>query len=219
MSIQTVEEKWEQFDLDKLKANDPDELSELFNLLLPRVRLIARSALRARKLPPNEADDIAQEVILSLFSSLHKYQPATSAALTSSEITKQPEYEMFRSWCLTVIYNLVRTKANNCFRQSKKEINEADNPSPLLDVNSAYESALLLGELLNKLNPKERALLLMWSQPEFTYREIAELLGISAAAARYQTSRMIGKLKKEMEESSLRGGTLNVPTEKKETAF
>lgn len=222
MANPAAEDKWKQIDVDKLKARDTEQLSELATLLLPRIRLYAISYLKSVGVAGyyTEADDIAQEAILTIFSSLHKYEPAIPGVITYPHPDEQPEYKRFQSWCYRVALNLIRLKAKTPPPRSRhaRELNEKELLPPPLSAESAYESVLLLEEFLQSIEPNAREIFSMYFQHGLSSREVAEALGISEAAVRRTVLRTRRKLLERINKSRSTGGTLNVATEPKEAA-
>ena len=222
MTSQAIKDKWREIDIDKLKANDSNQLSKLYNLLLPRIRFFATSYLRSTAIPDYNAEDIAHDVLLSIFSSLHKYEPTNATDTSFSKIVEQPEYERFQSWCYRVAINLIKSKTFNLIkskslfshREQPRGLDKDELAAPIIDPERMYESVRLIDEILLQLTPTERELFLMAFQEGLSSIEIAEALNVTASTVRHRLSRIRMKLQKGLKLAS--GGTLDVATEQKE---
>jgi RNA polymerase sigma factor (sigma-70 family) len=158
--------------VERIKAGDEKELRELFEILLPRIRLWAwRHAF-----PTGEVgvEDLVQDSIYKIYSNLHK--------LTPDNI---PDSEALMRWCYVVTQNVVQDawrKQQRKHEVSIDEIEEEKLPTTALDSVTEIDSEKILEEAIQLLPDDERNVLLRKIEGK-TLREIAQELDISLATA------------------------------------
>lgn len=231
MENQTTTKGWELIEVEKLKAGDSDQLSLLFKLLLPRVRILTRYYWRRGDAIPDDISDVTNDILVTIFSSLHKYKPLPlDSSLTAEESIKQ-ETKGFRSWCYKVVDNVLRDKSKLESRKVKHEIttgltHDLDKLEGRVGASpsSALEAGLLLEELLKGLSSQDRLILDLYIQG-FSSREIATQLsgGMSHITVMTRLRRVMSKLVSHLrslegQPALRRGGTLDVRSDKKEVA-
>jgi RNA polymerase sigma-70 factor, ECF subfamily len=69
----TGEIEMQELDVGKIKGGDREELKELFEILLPRIRLLARRSFARASYA--DVDDLLQEAIIRIYSNIHKFDP------------------------------------------------------------------------------------------------------------------------------------------------
>ena len=130
---------------------------------------------------PNNAEDLAQEVMVKVFFGLHKFEGRSS----------------FRYW-------LQRVKVNHCLNHLKKqegrsyvsiEEPEADGFDQLKVQATAEQQAEaiggreLIGRVLDSMSKTLRLPLVLCDMDELSYEEVAKVLGISLSAAKMRIKR------------------------------
>jgi RNA polymerase sigma-70 factor (ECF subfamily) len=130
---------------------------------------------------PNDAEDLAQEVMVKAFFGLRSFE----------------ERSTFRHW-------LQRIKVNHCLNHLKKQegrsyigIEEPDTGSfDQLKVQATAEQQAeaigereLIGRILNSMTETLRIPLVLCDMDEMSYEEVAKALGISLSAAKMRIKR------------------------------
>jgi len=130
---------------------------------------------------PTEAEDIAQHVFVQVFKAAHRY-----------EVTAK-----FSTWLFTIARNLSLNEIRRRSRHPADSLDEtfSDDENPVRqapDVHAAGPTETLLqGELEAKveeaiasLPEKQRTALLMCRNEDFSYEEIARVIGCSLSATK-----------------------------------
>lgn len=135
---------------------------------------------------PNDRDDLIQEICWQLWRSFPKYD----------------ESRKFSTWMYRVALNVAIShlrQANRGAPQSlsidSDEASEIAAPEPVQPDERITE----LNRLIQQLEPLNRALLLLYLE-EHSYREIAEVLGISETNVATKISRLKQRIRQEMAE-------------------
>lgn len=223
MEDQITLREWELLEIDKLKDGDPDQLSLLFQLLLPTVRTLARRHSPPGGFTQDEIRDAPQDILTKIFSSLHKYDHPVSGSPSE-------EAKRFYSWCYTVALNLLRSKARSERRRRLHEVptglaNDLRGLEEKTTTSkpSAVEASLSLKEVLEVVPLKDREVLELWLQG-YSTREIASLLPkTSHVSVSKRITTALKKMRSHLEgiegKPGLReGGTLDVRFDKKDLA-
>ncbi|MHC4873985.1 MAG: RNA polymerase sigma factor [Planctomycetota bacterium] len=149
---------------------------EAFSLLAEKYSGIAGAVAYSVVGNEENSKDIAQDSIFEAFLKLHKL--------------KNPE--LFKSW----LCKIVRNKAKNWL---KKKAREKSAVTAKAEDNSRAESKTAekdrITEALQKLNEKEREIILLRYNTGLSREETAEILEISQAAADKRLQRGVKKLK------------------------
>jgi RNA polymerase sigma-70 factor (ECF subfamily) len=109
------------------------------------------------------AEDILQET----FMKLH-------AQLTDGATISHP-----RAWLFQVATNLTKDEKRNEIRSAVREENYSAQANTVVDFHSQAEKQQLVRRTLDRLTPRMRQVLLLFSEG-FTYREISEISGVEA---------------------------------------
>jgi RNA polymerase sigma-70 factor (ECF subfamily) len=187
MTDNLTKDKPEQLEI---KRDDPDaELVALVKSQLPYQtsaysKLMARHekllfAICMRLLDnPNDADDVVQEIMLKVYSSITKFESRST----------------FKTW-------LVRIAMNTCYSmRSKLKRNQAlkDELSDYQPENQkSYIPTDILDahKLLSKLEPIEKELLTLRFVANLKFEEISEVTGLALSATKMRIYRAQEKLK------------------------
>ena len=124
-----------------------------------------------------EADDLAQEVLIRLWQGIDGFEGRSSA----------------KTW-------VYRVALNTCVTADKKQRRRLDTSPLEMDVDLFAEeernpAASRLHQRISKLHPFDRALILLWLE-DLPYDEIAAILGISIDNVSVRLVRVREKLKK-----------------------
>lgn len=150
-----------------------DRGSEAFeSVAKPYLPLLWRCARRLMR-TGHEAEDLVQETCLKAFRAWHQFQPGTDA----------------RAWLVTILLNTARDWARKTLRQPETlGLNDLTALSQQVTTEPARaaipeqaagqaEVGRLVRLALDDLSPEFRMTVLLADVEEFTYREIADIMG------------------------------------------
>ena len=128
---------------------------------------------------------------------LDAVQAAWLIAWRKLRTVREPDH--LRSWLVAVAANearhVVRRRRSSPVVELMLEAHDADAPEPSDEIQR-----LDLVNALRGLRPEERALIAMRYGAELDSAEIAPLLGISASGVRARLARLMGRLRKELDD-------------------
>jgi RNA polymerase sigma-70 factor (ECF subfamily) len=155
--------------VDQARAGDPGARRRLYTQHVDRVFRTVRGMLRSDA----DAEDVTQDALLTVLTSLHKYAPRADAR--------------FEAWVTTIAVNTVRRR----FRRRRPELtatgvlpetpDDTADPADALD-RARRRQALLIA--LGELHERERALVSLRYGAELNASEIAAIVGIEPATVR-----------------------------------
>lgn len=146
---------------------------------------------------PNLAEDVFQEVFYKVMKNYHKFGHLSSEKTWIIRITINTCKDLLRtSWLRRVI----------TFGTWEEQDHRYENP---YDIGIS-ESNNELYELILKLPPRYKEVILLFYYEDLTYEEIAQILNIPKGTVQSRLARGREKLKKMMEErGEFNGGTKN----------
>jgi len=171
----------EDLELLRLAQQAPEGDLRPFEQLVLRYRKRVIANCRYITHDPNNAEDLAQEVMLKVFFALKSFEARSS----------------FRYW-------LQRVKVNHCLNYLKKhegrsyvEIDADEGESvPQLKVGTTAEQKAeaigvreIIGRVLDSMTKTLRLPLVLCDMDGLSYEEVAQLLGISLSAAKMRIKR------------------------------
>lgn len=174
--------------LARARAGDDAALNEVLGRYLPRLRRWAsgRLPLSARGLLDTE--DIVQETLIKTLRNLNRLEVGNEGAL-------QAYLRQAISNRLTDLYRQGRRRPEG---DELRSDTPALDPSPL-EVAIGSEALARYERSLEKMKPEDREAVILRIEFQYSYDEIAEMLGkASAAAARMTVSRALTRLSREM---------------------
>jgi len=162
------------------QARDRQAFRALFDHFAPRIR----SFLLQRRVPKAQAEDITQDVMLSVWRRAASYDPAKAGAST---------------W----IYTIARNQHIDQFRKAKRaeQMDETDpslqpEPAPAADdLCEMSESAQSVGAALETLSPDQRQVIDMAFTEGLSHSEIADRLDLPLGTVKSRIRLAMGKLK------------------------
>ena len=174
------------------KNGDQEEFKNLINrYTTPLFNFTARLTGK------NNAADIVQEIFIKVWKNINKFNPAKAS---------------FKTWIFTITKNTVtdflRKKKSLLFSDLEKNDYEDGKGENYLAANIPDENLLPdealqkledtknLNEILNKLRPMYREILVLHYQEEITFDEIGKILGKSTNTVKSQHRRAIIELRK-----------------------
>ena len=155
--------------VEQARAGDAGARRRLYTQFVDRVFRTVRGMLRSDA----DAEDVTQDALLTVLTSLHRYAPRADAR--------------FAAWVMTIAVNTVRRR----FRRHRPELtatgelpetaDEAVDPEVEVD-RARQRRALLIA--LNELPERERAIVSLRYGAELNASEIAAIVGIEPATIR-----------------------------------
>ncbi len=162
--------------VDRILAGSCEDFDRLYDMYFPRVYRFALKRLR----DPGDAEDVTQEVFLTLLSALKSYQCQSSL--------------------LVWIFGITRNKVNRRFRRPRPRLEPLEEGSALdiagreAPVDEAVEARRLLGRceqiIEHELTPLQRRIFHMKHLRRQSVRAIAQALGKSEDAIKANLYRM-----------------------------
>jgi RNA polymerase sigma-70 factor (ECF subfamily) len=168
------------------RAGDTGARRKLYTQHVDRVYRTVRGMLRSDA----DAEDVTQDAMLTVLTSLHKYKPRADAR--------------FAAWVTTIAVNTVRRR----FRRRRPEptatgelpeMADTAAADPAGDLDRARQRRALL-VALGELPERERAIVSLRYGAELNATEIAATLGIESAATRKILERTRTRLAARIEE-------------------
>jgi len=160
----------QELNIEKIKSGDKEELQGLFEILLPRIRYLVRRS--SRSAPDIDVEDLVQEVILRIYSNLHKFDSTRGHPFLAwcNGVAKNVIYEYWRRERLMIIGPL--------------DIDEVDaeNLPESQRQQESIDLTRILEEAIKTLSPDQRKMVQLRFEGKMI-GEIAEELGITRATA------------------------------------
>ena len=141
---------------------------------------------------PQDAEEVMQDVYLTVWKQAEKYQPGS-----------RPE-----AWLFTIARNLcyMRLRSPSAGGASLDELREGENGwepgEPCREIEAAPEKQVLL-QALGTLSEEERKLVLLHCAGGMKHREIAELTGQTLPAVLSRYSRALKKMEKVIDKTEV----------------
>ena len=138
-------------------------------------------AQMVRMVGVQDADDVTQQVFLHLFRKLDKFDG--------------------RSKLETWVYSLASNEALQFLRSRSRHATDTllDDPTSCSsNVQEKFEQAELLNLALSRIDPELRAVLVLKEQQDFSYREIAEAVGIPEGTVGSRLNRARAELREKL---------------------
>ncbi|HPC82644.1 MAG TPA: RNA polymerase sigma factor [Thermoanaerobaculaceae bacterium] len=169
----------------RIAADDEHALSELVEAVGPALLAFVERSLGSRG---HEAEDIAQEAFIRLWRARHRWRPAATVRTYLFTIATRLALNRQRGWKR-------RPPEVSLALDDGQELEPADGaPDPERLAASSQLRRLLAGELAS-LPTAQRFALLLKTVGGLRYEEIAEALGVSAAAVESLLSRARARLR------------------------
>lgn len=157
---------------------DKDAFTYIFLYMQNKLYRIAYSRLK------NEADalDAIQETIIHTYNNLHQLE----------------NIEAFESWIITILCN----ECNKIFNQKNKihflDITEIEDNEVIIENN--IDDSLIFHDLIKSLNVKEKNILTLYYQNNYTSEDISKSLNIKDNTVKSIIKRAKAKLEKFLKE-------------------
>ena len=120
----------------------------------------------------HDAEDIVQEAFLKLYCTENSFKTD----------------ENVKAWLIRVTVNLCKDMVKSKWRKERSEL--------IMDIPCEDEKESILLDVLNKLKPEQRMIIVLFYYEGYHVKEIAEICGISATTATTRLSRARKMLKK-----------------------
>ncbi len=155
--------------------------SDQFQILIESHRGILYKVSKCYCSNPDDRDDLIQEVIVQLWRSFPTFDESKS----------------FSTWMYRIALNVAISNLRTEKVRSKHIVSADDRILEAVDVTAnVSETALMLYQLIEQMEPLNRALMLLFLDG-FSHREISEVLGISET----NVATKIGRLKKVIQQA------------------
>jgi len=172
-----------------LKPNKSEKVEEIIfeNEIMPHFKALIRYAYR---LTGNleEAEDLTQEVLLKAFRFINQFKKGTNSKawifkiMTNTFINK---YRKTKRNLKTIEFDKVSPFISKVTTSSDR-VNFFENPEKIIMKEIMDEQ---ISKALNNLPPSYKAVLLLAELGEFSYKEIADILGCPLGTIRSRLSR------------------------------
>lgn len=173
----------------------PEQAQLIERELLPHIDAMFNFAMHLTRFQDDEADDLVQDAFLKACRAVGQYRPGTNA----------------KAWLFTILKNAFI----NRYRERAKApgiediekvfftggVEEKEGPQKVVDLREEYFNSLLGDEVthaLNRLAPDFRTVILLCDMEEFSYEEIASILGVPIGTVRSRIHRARNLLKEEL---------------------
>jgi RNA polymerase sigma-70 factor, ECF subfamily len=180
-------------ELDRLlhsrSVSEAEIIEHLLTYYYPDLRHLASNILE----DTDEAEDAAQETLITAVSKLDRYQPGTN----------------FKAWLYTIAVNICR----GYLRKRKVRTNLHNVLAGLFhmrDSNPSPEEQVLRGEAethlwqaVNALDDKQRLPVVLRYLHDLSNQEIAQVMGIREGTVRSRLHYALGKLQTELKQSDI----------------
>lgn len=134
-----------------------------FEVLVTRYKKFIFSIVYKHFNSMNEAEDIAQEVFIKIYKSLHLYNPEYKFSTWSAKIT------------VNLCLDILRKKKVTCTALDDMEPYLSDNKTPEMEYIRKEQSAILY-DAINRLPEKYRSIFSLYHDNGVSYKEIADTL-------------------------------------------
>jgi RNA polymerase sigma-70 factor (ECF subfamily) len=170
--------------IERARAGDADARQRLYLAYVDRVYRTARGMLRSDA----DAEDVTQDAMLTVLTSLHTYRPRADTR--------------FVAWVTTIAANTVRRR----FRRRRPELTAtgelpevaADAADPVADLDRARRRRALLIALA-ELPDRDRAVVSLRYGADLNASEIGDAVGMAPAAVRKMLERARARLGERLE--------------------
>lgn len=137
---------------------------------------------------PQDAEEIAQDSLLQVFHKIHQFQGRAQ----------------FKTWLYKIVHNFCRNRISKIIR--KREVQEAyeehakeDLPAATFGEADTSEKSARIQEALDKLKPREKEIIIYKFVSGMTLKEISDVTGIGASAAKMRYYRAMEAFKEAYE--------------------
>jgi len=167
--------------MDRIYQGDADALEELLKMEWGRLVGYVTSIVDSR----DTAEDIAQETFLRLWERRSDWRPLGSPAALIFKIARNLAFNQQR-------WREIRTRAQGTLLHLERT--NRRKPTPL-DTLEASEMQVALKRAIAALPPRRREVFLLGYLQDFSYREIAQLIGISTNTVANQMTLALKQLR------------------------
>lgn len=147
-----------------IKNGNKEYLDVLVGAYLPKVYDRVQSLV-----PESDAEDVTQEIFLSLMGSIERFEGGSA----------------FATWFYRITMNKVADYYRKISRRRKWKSSREQDPT-VFDPRKWIDSELVLKEALAKLPSMHRRILLLRFSEDLSFRDIAKRLGLTYEATRYR---------------------------------
>lgn len=164
----------------RAQNGDRASLGELWDLITPKLHGYLINTVRH----PQLAEDLLQNTWLKAITSIHKFQP---------------KGVRFSAWLFAIARNECRQHWRSHKREDSMEENDLEKIPETSPTHENISEKIFLDVELNKLPEEQQELLRLRYISDFSYKEIAQILGISTITSRVRVHRALGKMRANLE--------------------
>lgn len=171
----------------RAKKDDRDALNELFERYTRRMRIWAHGRLPAYARGPMDTDDLVQDTMYKVVRKLDDFVPLHEGA--------------FLAFVRTTLDNNLKDRLRHVTRRGPEDPIGSTHPSAEPSAYDVTAGSLLLERYergLAQLKPRHREAVILRIEFRMPWKEVAELLGMTPAAAQMMVHRALICLAKEM---------------------
>ena len=174
--------------VERAKAGDREAMDALFERSLPALRRWAKGRLPRWSRDLSDTEDLVQETAIRAIQRIGSFEPRHAGALQA----------YLRQAVLNRIRDEIRQHARAPTREALDE-NEQDVTASPLDAAIGRQAVERYETALARLRPHEREAIVARVEMDFSYEDVAHVLGKSSSdAARMIVSRALLRLAEEM---------------------
>jgi len=163
----------------KVANKEGASFEKLYKLTSPAVFGLAYSIVGNQV----DAEDIVQEVYISIYEKAHQYQSRGKAM----------------AWIFTIARNHSLIRIRDRQKRSHQNLDDIYDISIEDDIENIYHNETLIKTILNILNEDERQIVVMHAMSNMKHKDIAKLLDMPISTVLSKYKRGLSKLRKELE--------------------
>ena len=169
---QNIDQQNENSLVKAAQAGNRTALGHLFDMYLPRVyRRICTLV------PLTDAEDVTQEVFLSMVRSIHSFRGQSA----------------FSTW----LFNIIQRRVADYYRKNKRQIQEISidqeesSKTPIVVEHTDLDDEIITKKVLSMLSESQREIIYLRLVEGYPFNEIAEKLSIELGAAKLRFYRAV----------------------------
>lgn len=142
-------------------------------------------ALLFRFVGPSDLDDVVQESFIKIYNNLNNFENRSS----------------IKTWCTRIAINTAKDFLRKKQRGTWLEIKDPQDLSHSSELTSSWEEQVAkesLANILKKLSPKLKEVLILYSMKDLEIKEIAEILKIPEGTVKSRLNEARNKFKEQL---------------------
>lgn len=160
-------------------VGDNASYNRFLQAITPVLRRVA-----GRKLPPTDAEDALQEILISIHKARHTYDGARP----------------IMPWLLAIAQFRINDSLRKAYAGSRRESVDIDELADVLaDVTESQDSNESIDEILKDVPEREQRILTMMHVEGYTAKETGQRLGMKESAVKVAAHRAVKKIREAFE--------------------